>query len=742
MSALGFELAVGQILEDYFPHASLADVNVFRPDTREDHLWTNQIDHLLHLRRGHQDLLVLIECKNQQLTGALWQEPPTENSVWNAWYADGPSDVKGQTRRQLKALRAFLDDHPEDESHEIWVVQNATDSRELVRKEKRRRFLHRLLNGQQLKNRLAALAQDGWCGVPVVHSPLLWPLRSARGRANAFHPPFSEALPYIDRCRQSLDREIFARFDPRHERWAIKGAAGSGKSVLLAYALAVFSTNKCIRVVQGLKTLQDWEGQYDGEAIRGLPLWNQRNIVCYAMTDFQREVLRKRYAAFLEEFAVLAEGHAPAARPCQFHVWNGQIQTQANIVAVDESHNLSLVGQQALAEWAGEVSNRYVLIALDRQQQVVDEGARAHIVQGLPFGNSRCIELNRAYRQPFPVFIASLALMFRWFSAEGPMIRPEEAEVPGDGRIFRGGYGVRVLSPNAAPNAILAMRNDSHPANVWQGTISKMFSAKQVLHLLETQSSGHENVLWLRFAAEQGAPENLTLQGRFNFHNIGAEQAADFIARNIQGLEFPIVVIEGLPPHFNNLQDPHRMLNARRQFYLCASRASGFLYLVPPHGPVVSEEITGLLRQLQAPVRERNAPGLTWMLRFNWRQPIGIEDYQELLNVPVQALPDEAEEADEAPEDVHEEQERPPQAAIPDVPPPAVNERQEQPQPLEVEPTDDAPQTIQELLPRYNMGIQDWVLLEHRLNLDLHMNARIQPSFFEQLLKRLEAARG
>src|SRR5205823_2434603 len=80
----------------------------------------------------------------------------------------------------------------------------------------------------------------------VEQSALLNALRKGVPVEELGHPELHNALAYVSRCRNAIDVELFSLFSPRARCWAINGTAGMGKSVLLAYTLFAFASDRRI----------------------------------------------------------------------------------------------------------------------------------------------------------------------------------------------------------------------------------------------------------------------------------------------------------------------------------------------------------------------------------------------------------------------------------------------------------------------------------------------------------------
>lgn len=176
----------------------------------------------------------------------------------------------------------------------------------------------------------------------------------------------------------------------------------------------------------------------------------------------------------IPEFGSMGDNATFRVVPPIFRRWDGVIPPDCNVLVIDEAHDLDEPSQAQIAKWhsnADQDHPRYLAIACDRHQKLRLIGTRAPLINGLNF-SSQTTKLNRNYRNPFPVFAASLALMFRWFAKNGPMVLPSRDEI-------ESAFGLRIGSYLIAPGtpANVHLRNDSHPANHWLYSVSQMESA-------------------------------------------------------------------------------------------------------------------------------------------------------------------------------------------------------------------------------------------------------------------------
>lgn len=181
------------------------------------------------------------------------------------------------------------------------------------------------------------------------------------------------------------------------------------------------------------------------------------------------------------------------------------------------------------------------------------------------------------------------------------------------------------MEPRAGESLSLSNINDSHPGNHWSYTISRFISPEDALRQVEFFRK--QDVLWVRFGEEDQFFDYEQLSN-FIYHPLQGGGAAGLIDKYIKGQEFPVVIIEGLPsaafidpePNFGPepAADEMLMWQARRELYLCASRANVFLLFVLKTGSAGETEIENMLSQLRTPTEEDRR---LWRLLFRDGQP-------------------------------------------------------------------------------------------------------------------------
>lgn len=606
-----FERTIRRLLDSRFPNCTLSSVLLFRPDQarfsnetpgangRPDYAY--EVDHLLHRASASQDNLIVIECKNQRI------RVEAENT-WLVEYASGPKNVLPQLKRQAETLRAYVNPLSRGRQLTINVILVSSDPDTRITHRQAQLGVSFFLCGT--KDLLAALETLMPPPLRVAQSDILNLIRLGVPSAELGHPELNNALAYIERCRRNIDVELFRAFSPSAERWAINGSAGMGKSVLLAYSLFVFSTNRRVATQDGRKELADFSEQASS---MGLPPPGQRRVYAFALKEKQRHVLSTLYRRFVDEFAPLSEEADLGFRHPDIRLWDGKIPPDCHVLVIDEAHDLSASHAATVAAWINTSGKqRYLLIACDRHQKLRLVGRDETIIEGVNFSlKTKKLRLN--YRNPFAVYAASLGMMFRWFAPAGPKVLPAKDDL-------ESGFGLTVEQPYGQGLVSLSMRNDAHPGNTWSHCVELFSHPEGALARLRPFRFKSQDVLWVRFADEDEHFDYEQLSC-FTYHNLNCAESVELTDKYIKGQDFPIVVIEGASEDMNQWADPaaeQRMWQRRKELYICASRATAFLFLVGNRGEA-EKEFVEIVRQLSAPERDDDGFPRAW--RFRVTQP-------------------------------------------------------------------------------------------------------------------------
>lgn len=651
----GFEQEVRKLLHRRFPCSALSNIPIYRPDVPEDKLGGYEIDHLLHVSSELNDRLIIIECKEGRVFGETTREEPTNHGPWNVKYHD-PPDMKDVKRRQLRnhgrALRAYLRDHAKPLFVEAWLVSqfNPTPSRE----DKRGRHIHfRLFGVDAFARELVRVAKQETI-LRVEQSALLGELRKGVPLPDMGHPELNNALAYVERCRKSIDMELFRSFDPKPHLWAINGTAGMGKSVLLAYALFVFASNREVVVDTTAQDDERFLKDYSQRTKQiGLPELGKRMIYVVARKEKQLSSIEHFWQRFVSEYSLLEEGLSLRFQKPVFRRWSRSLlnNEECNVLLIDESHDLDADDQAAVREWHSlDKDHRFLAIACDRHQKLRLVGTDAVLIEGLNFSR-HTVKLCRNYRNPFPVYTAGLALMFRWCATSGPKMIPTRAQLTDE---F--GFEIGHYSEDEGSKIVLQNWNDSHPGNYWSFTVSAFLSCEDAYAQLSNAGVKGEQVLWVRFSEEEEAFDYEKLLA-FTYHNCNTAESFEFVDKYVKGQEFPIVVIEGFPYEANldvfssqPTASEQAMWAARRELYLCCSRATAFLYFVLPRKSPgdsgITREIREIVRQVASPANPEAVTRRTWQIELERTETTRKVDEFLLqsrveIGSPVQATPTE-----------------------------------------------------------------------------------------------------
>jgi cold shock CspA family protein len=601
-----FEHRIHSLINSRFPNSTLRNIPVydvtkarFLKDKDAPRLEVGvEVDLLMHIKNVNEEKLILIECKNIDIE--------VVDKKWLCRYHDKieGKDVKNQILQQASALLHHLQPISTNKAlaMECWVVCGKEIKEEEIDYD--RDSLIRLMDQKELTQKV-----DGLYGVlRVAQSEYLSILRRGIPVPELGHPEISNAIRYVNRCRETIDMELFRSFQPKAERWAINGSAGMGKSVLLAYALFSMATGmEIFRAKDGL------EPKVNDLASKklGIPALKHRKILVLTLKENQRIVIHDLLEKFLDDYSpLLGEGMQLVLRP-RIEVWTPKtnLMDGPNILMIDEAHDLTQEQQLAVAKFS-ETDGHYLVVACDRHQKLRLIDPKAPIIQGLSF-SLKTTKLYNNYRSPFPIYMASLSLLFRWFAPLGPMVIPKEDDLTN-------GFGFQVHHYNPEKHIDLGLKNDSHPANGWSYSVSSFSNGRTLFEILSRENLKPKNVLWARFGKED--PDfDYELLGRVTYHDLTGSESSELINKYIKGRDFEIVVLEGLSEVLNYELDDintETMWRKRREIFLCASRATTFLYFVKSGaGGALPKEIQNIQTACSSPT-DSNL-GLSWKMRIH-----------------------------------------------------------------------------------------------------------------------------
>lgn len=638
-----FELAVGNKIRHYFPNSHLSSVFIFNAEklgqeTGGKHGY--ELDHLIHIKEGDFHRLLLIECKNQRITPEK-NKPATislQDRKWYVHYSDGPKEVKKQMWKQAQAVLQVLKPIPEINLQiEAIAVSSDDNSEDLDDKRGQQdpRVIYRTMKWGTFECLLQELAEQNHV-LRISQSELMRRLRQGMPCQQLGHPDIRDAIEYHRRVRLTLDFGLFKHFEPKNGKWAINGTAGMGKSVLLAYAACVFCTDHEMSMsATGKLSLKPFAGDK-----KGIPELKNRRIVVFSLKEKQKRIVEYYWRILIDIFQEQdIENRLRIQRP-EISLWQPGQEIKSNIVLIDEGHDLNLMAQEKIAHWLNEdPDNRYFVIACDRHQKLrlIDDSSQERMISGLHFGG--CTKkLKRVYRNPFSVYAAGLALMFRWFAPTGAKVVPNISQL-------EDAFGFDVVRRDVKEGGLgcqFEMIEDAHPANNWHHCVSDFPDSGTAHGWLDQYNLTTEDVLWVRFSQEDPDFDYELLQ-EFQYHNLHTEESTKLIDKYIKGQEFPIVIIEGVGSKFNDLNDPEGMFVHRRELYLCASRATVFLFFIHKSETVddqseeIAQELTKLRKELCRPRKETISTQF-WGLEFQVGDGIvpltQFEDLVDPIDVP------------------------------------------------------------------------------------------------------------
>lgn len=602
-----FERDVQQLLGFLAPFSALPGIQVFDPRERGFGDFGAEIDHVLHIQTGISDVLVLIEVKRQPIRH--------EGDEWIVTYNRPDSDkitkkcCKSQINRQIKILTEHL--KPLTPNTNLEVVGLVVSIDPNTKQEMARGFddsrlallpVKKLIEHLSDRFNLSGEEEDRQKGIVlrVSQSPLLSLLRMSLPLPDLGHPELKSAISYVERCRRSLDERIYSDFEPTPSHWAINGSAGMGKSVLLAYAAAVFCS--------GYRFHEYATGEaYTGPATdifekTGFDEDKKLSIGILAMSEKQLSNLKIWFQFFVTSFQEKDEvGQIRFRRPSFVLVRTlDELKNKKwSALFVDECHDITPAAERAMVE-SHKKNGFYLVVACDRHQKLALVNSKARILDGLDFG-LKTKRLKQNYRNPTPINIASLALMFRWSASEGPKMIPTKKEL-------REQFGFSVKGMLDA-EVHLSIQSDAHPASAWSHTVGSFPNAYAAFQHLSQASLESKDVLWARFSEEDPDFDYESLASRFVYHNCRNHDAHKISDKYIKGQDYPIVVIEGFPGFMDRYDSPEaeqKMWSFRRELYLCASRATCFLYFVC--NTTQTEEITRIQGELEQLTKQLGTP--------------------------------------------------------------------------------------------------------------------------------------
>ena len=413
-----YEDDLTRLLEWMFPHAVLPGIRIFSPELLNRD-YGCEMDNLVHLRLDGYDYIVIVEAKKQSVQ--------VSNGGWFTTYRGERKDVLEQVDRHVRTMAEYLRPLSRDMQLKFVCYVASSDTQTQHRSETIYRntdvYLCSFADLPDILDDHFNLPRDGGQPPPevmrVAQSTLLNTLRLGLPVPQLGHPEVTSAVRYVERCRRSLDQSLVDQFRPTPERWAINGSAGMGKSVLLGYAAAVLCSGYTLSYSLGEPTVKS------ANYLKGIgfnPTSQRGLVVVMAMSTKQLKNVENWYGFFAEQLRDGRVGEAISFRKPEFiQCRSADSFLRAKYWAallIDEAHDLKAYAEREIAE-SYRKGGMYLVVACDRHQKLRHVAANAKIIDGLNFTN-KSVRLRRVYRNPAPVYMASLALMFRWFAQDGP----------------------------------------------------------------------------------------------------------------------------------------------------------------------------------------------------------------------------------------------------------------------------------------------------------------------------------
>lgn len=657
---------VGDFICSQAPLAFLKNIVLYQPHggggKRDWMPHGRELDFLLHWRSvGGVDRLVVIECKAQDLA-----------SDWKYVSGGEEKDLRTQLREEAFAIWrnmpnvSFLE-RPKielvavslsvDGGHEMGFSETPKGDSSM-----RMHLISEVKLEQLFRDKLTGFAQLfgdlGGGFLSVDKSCYLRRLVHQHVLPEIGHPEPVHAVRYIAECRKNLDLQLFKKFkydklNPRSSVYAVNGTAGMGKSVLLAYISYVLSSRRELSLI-------DTPG-FGGEAFPVDDKFNwlpSRRILFCGMHHKQREMLKVLWNRF-EQVYMDRSGERFACLIPNFEVMKKTLSlNDYDIILVDEAHDLGEEnGLSELVEWINKSTSsnpRLLVLGCDRHQMIKSKkfvpGKKLDLLPGVTLDRSNICRLDQNYRSPVPVYIASLSLLFRWFGAEGVKVVPDVKAMK-DAFSFNASF----MNFNNERTPINQLKEggvaevkcsfDSHPGNHWRNLVIPFESGNPSLEWLKIQGFRRDDVLWVRFSPPDHEFDYDFISEKFTYHALCSSDSTKIIDSYIKGREFPVVVIEGVPEDFDfedwgKVSDASKqsLWVARRQMYLCSSRARAFLLFVRSKGEreCVWNEITDICSSVSAPSNSDDASSKCWKIKFDIPEAASCErlaDYHELIEV-------------------------------------------------------------------------------------------------------------
>lgn len=274
-----------------------------------------------------------------------------------------------------------------------------------------------------------------------------------------------------------------------------------------------------------------------------------------------------------------------------------------------------------IAAWKNdEPDKRYLLVACDHHQRLRLAGSAATIIEGLkPW-------LHGPHVAPAAKLPKSVSGVCGQLGADVPLIHAKWAEGHSDDKRVLGSVWIQCRGTRRTRVGI--EQHQRLPSG--QSLVLHGFAFSQ---RPRRPATGPVTSSRRRFVGAFRGEETLfdyEQLAAFTYHPMQGDGSAGIIDKYIKGQEFSVVVVEGLPraafgepasnPGAIPSEDEMQMWQARRELFLCASRANVFLFFVLRDGAPGEAENERLLAELRKP---HDAQRRVWQFDASARAQLG-----------------------------------------------------------------------------------------------------------------------
>lgn len=207
---------VRNVFDERFPFCLISNIILYRGDRNESDLYANEIDFLFHyFSSDNRHHLVIIEVKEQPLSGQVNGKPLTPDGPWYASYNQKPKNIKKQISDQIKALRQFCRLVSKIEIDiEGWIIDNRPGLQFIPDDQNR---MLKLLTREAFSKQLESLRHV----FRIEHSEFLRELRCGMSLPDTGHPEIPNAIRFIQKCSENLDIQLYSFF---HDEERVAGS--------------------------------------------------------------------------------------------------------------------------------------------------------------------------------------------------------------------------------------------------------------------------------------------------------------------------------------------------------------------------------------------------------------------------------------------------------------------------------------------------------------------------------------